>query len=177
MFRNACATAVLLLLALISSPVHAETFQDHYIALDRPQPMPDLVFEDAHGQMRSLADFRGRPVLLNLWASWCGPCVEEMPSLDHLQAELGAKNLAVIALNEDRHDADTIAVFYKRYGIKNLEIHNDPTGRALSALHIRGLPTTLLIRADGSEIGYMEGGTNWSAPATVAFIKSQLLNK
>lgn len=172
MFRILCATAVFMLFLTLDA-ARAETIADHFVTLPSPRPVPDFIFEDDHGQSLRLSDFRGRAVLLNLWASWCGPCVEEMPSLDRLQTLMGDK-LVVLALNEDRHGPETVAVFYKRYGISKLKIYDDPAARALSEFRVRGLPTTFLIGPDSNIIGYFEGATNWSQPAMQSFLQERL---
>ena len=172
MFRSICAIAVFAFI-LVSS-AHAEDNPGHFIVATPPVPMPDFVFEDHNGKSMTLADFKGHPVLLNLWASWCGPCVEEMPSLDRLQGLLANKGLIVIALDQERNGAEIAAEFFKRHGIKNLSVYSDPSGRVASLLHARGLPTSFLIRADGKLDGAVAGGTDWSAPDMVAFLRSRL---
>jgi thiol-disulfide isomerase/thioredoxin len=173
MLRRLSAIAVFAL-ALLSGSLRAEDFKSHFVTSNPPQLMPDFVFTDGSGKSLNLADFRGQAVVLNLWASWCGPCVEEMPSLDALQGQFAGKNLTVIALDEDRN-ADLAPVFFKRHEIKNLQVYNDAAGHGASALHARGLPTTILIRADGKEIGFMEGAADWSSPEIAAFLRSHLI--
>jgi thiol-disulfide isomerase/thioredoxin len=175
MFLKPCAIA-LFILAVWTAPLRADDFASHFVAVTPPQALPPFLFEDGKGQLLRLADFHGHPVLLNLWASWCGPCVEEMPSLDALQSAFRSKGLAVIALSEDRGE-DVAAVFFKRHGIRNLPIYADPSGRVPSVLHAHGLPMSFLIDAQGQEIGYVEGGVDWSSPDTMAAIRSRLLTR
>jgi thiol-disulfide isomerase/thioredoxin len=175
MFLKPCAIA-LFILAVLASPLRAEDFASRFVAITPPKALPPFLFEDGNGQSLRLADFHGHPVLLNLWATWCGPCVEEMPSLDALQNALRGKGLAVIALNEDR-DGDAAAVFFKRHGIRSLSVYTDPSGHVPSALHAHGLPMSFLIDAEGQEIGYVEGDVDWSSPDTMAAIRSRLLTR
>ncbi len=147
----------------------AASFSEHFIPADPAAPPLDILVNDAKGQSLRLADFRGHPVIISLWAAWCGPCLEEMPSLDALQA--GSAQLTVIALDEERSvSTDTVASFYKRHNIGHLAVYLDPTGHLTSSLHARGLPTSYLIDADGKWVGSVEGGVDWAAPATRDFL-------
>ena len=161
-------------LTLAAMPVRAAGLHGQFFKTVPPQPLPDFVFEDEHGQILRLADFRGHAVLLNLWASWCGPCVEEMPSLDALQGQAGNANLIVIAIDEQHSAPSEAEAFYKRHSIKNLKIYVDPTGRIASALHARGLPATFLIDANGNSIGKVEGGLDWTSPTAATLLNEQL---
>ena len=137
-----------------------------------PRTVPELRFADAEGRAVTLADFRGRLVVLNLWATWCAPCVEELPTLDRLQARLGGPQFAVVALSLDRDGLAAVAPFLEQHGIKRLTIYLDPANAASHALTLRGLPTTLVVGPDGNEIGRLEGAAAWDAPAAEAFLRS-----
>jgi thiol-disulfide isomerase/thioredoxin len=167
MFRNSSAIALFILIAL-AVPLRAEEFSRQFTAVTPPAALPDFLFEDGKGQSLRVADFRGHALLLHLWATWCGPCVEEMPSLDALQAKIGGANLTVIAINEERSGADAAASFYKRHGVKNLAVYSDPSGRIASLLHARGLPMSFLIDATGHEIGRIDGSADWGSAETAA---------
>ncbi len=134
-------------------------------------PAPDLAFVDAEGKERSLAEFRGKLVLLNLWATWCAPCVREMPSLQRLQARLGGDRFTVLALSQDRGGLGQVQQFYATQSLKGLDIYVDKTMAAARAVKAPGLPTTLLIDPDGREIGRLVGGAEWDAPEAVAYIE------
>jgi thiol-disulfide isomerase/thioredoxin len=138
-------------------------------------PLPELAFTDAEGAPRSLADFRGRPLLVNLWATWCPPCVAEMPALDRLQAALGSEGLVVLALSSDRGGKAQVAPFYARTGVNALGIWLDPRGAASRAVGARGLPTTLLVDRAGREVGRLEGEAAWDHPDWVARLRQLLL--
>ncbi|HEX2114112.1 MAG TPA: TlpA disulfide reductase family protein [Alphaproteobacteria bacterium] len=136
-----------------------------------PAPVPPLAFADATGRSVSLDDFKGKLVLLNLWATWCGPCVEEMPSLDRLQAKLGSADFAVLALAMDKQGRALVEPFLAKLGVTNLPMYLDPSGAAIRALKARGLPTTLLIDREGREIGRLEGAAAWDSEAAAAFLR------
>jgi thiol-disulfide isomerase/thioredoxin len=144
---------------------------------DAPQPVPELQFTDGDGQPRTLAEFRGKVVLLNIWATWCLPCRKEMPTLDRLQAELGGPDFEVVALSTDRGGPEVVKKFYAENGIAHLAIHIDTSSQAGFTLATAGLPTTLLIDRQGQEIGRLVGPAEWDAPDMIAFLKSILAGK
>jgi thiol-disulfide isomerase/thioredoxin len=129
-----------------------------------PLKVPDLAFTDAAGKPTSLADFRGRTVLLNLWATWCVPCRKEMPTLDALQGELGSKDFQVVAVNIDTRDPDKPKKFLKDIGVKKLKA----IGRAF------GMPTTMLIDPHGCEIGTVAGPAEWASSDAAKLIEAAL---
>lgn len=136
-----------------------------------PKAAPELKFTDADGKELTLGDFRGRVVLLNLWATWCAPCVEEMPSLDRLQARLGDKDFTVLALSLDRQGRNVVVPFLDKLGIRSLAIYLDTSNAAMRTLGIRGLPTTILIDREGREVGRIEGAADWNSSAAEALIR------
>ena len=128
-----------------------------------PQDVAEVTFKDAEGHDLSLADFKGRLVMLNLWATWCAPCRREMPDIDALQAKYGGKDFVVLALSQDRKGVDAVRDFYAEIGVKNLEIFIDQKARSSRKLRATGLPTTLLLNKSGSEIGRLIGPANWNS--------------
>jgi thiol-disulfide isomerase/thioredoxin len=172
MFQRFCAI-LLFMLTVTDAAARADDFAAHFIAVNPPTPMPLFSFEDVSGHMLGLKDFQGRYVLLNLWATWCGPCAHELPSLDALQ-ELALEHFTVIALTEDVNGRDAAQAFYERHGIRHLAVYVDVSGRAPALLQARGLPTSFLIDPEGREIGAIEGEADWSAPDIVAFLKTQM---
>ncbi len=142
-----------------------------YQAAEPPRPATTAAFLDGDGNSRSLADFRGQPVVLNLWATWCAPCVKEMPMLDRLHRRLAADGIRVLALSEDRGGAALVKNFYAVNGIKNLEVLIDAGGKVLAAMNVRGLPTTVLIDADGREVGRALGAADWESDAVLTFLR------
>jgi protein SCO1/2 len=139
-----------------------------------PRPVPALQFVDAQGRAMTLGDFRDRIVLLNIWATWCGPCREEMPTLDRLQGKLGGPDFEVLALSIDRAGLSVVQPFFDRVGIKRLRPYLDTAGLALSALPASGVPLTLLIDRDGNEIGRRLGPAAWDDPAMVDLMRYQI---
>jgi thiol-disulfide isomerase/thioredoxin len=133
----------------------------NFVLHDAPVAVPELQFTDPEGKPRSLADFRSKVVLLNIWATWCLPCREEMPTLDRLQAALGGDKFQVVALSIDRGGIDAVKKF-----------HVDTSSQVGFALATAGLPTTLLIDAEGRELGRLIGPAEWDAPDMVAFLRS-----
>lgn len=139
-----------------------------------PRALPALAFEDGRGRPVSLVDFRGRTVLLNVWATWCPPCREEMPSLDRLQKALGGPGFEVVALSIDAGGAAAVEPFYKEVGIGSLAIYVDPGMRAAGQLRTPGVPTTLLIDAAGRELGRHAGPARWDDPDVMKLISKHL---
>jgi thiol-disulfide isomerase/thioredoxin len=140
----------------------------------KPKAIPELQFRDASGRERSLADFRGRMVLLNIWATWCTPCREEMPALDRLQAKLGGPEFEVLALSVDQQGAEPVRKFYDDIGIRALERYIDPSAQAAFKLGAVGLPATLLVDRGGREIGRHVGPAKWDAPEVVEDLRRRI---
>lgn len=148
-----------------------------FTPLDKPRPLPELHFTNANGQPLSLADFRGRFVLLNLWATWCVPCRKEMPTLDRLEVNLGGRDFEVVALSIDRQGLAAVRPFFKERRLKALRIYLDQSGQAASTLGAPGLPTTLLIDRDGREVARKIGPAEWDSPAMEGAIRRYLTGK
>lgn len=127
-----------------------------------PAPVPDVTFTDADGKTLTLSEFRGSGLVVNLWATWCAPCVAELPSLDRLAAKLPDKKVQVLALSSDRGGAPVVTAYFKQHGINRLRVLLDPQGAAMRAFKARGVPTTFLIDAAGMERAFAEGSENWA---------------
>ncbi len=132
-----------------------------------------IQFQNGAGETLTLADFRGRVVLLNLWATWCVPCRKEMPALDKLQSKLGGPDFEVVALSIDSNQ-QPVREFYRQHEIKSLALYFDSTANITSALGIIGVPTTLLVDRDGREIWRRTGLAEWDAPPSVAEIRKYM---
>jgi len=141
-----------------------------------PKPVVPLAFVDDAGHRHTLDDFRGKLVLLNVWATWCPPCREEMPTLDRLQEKMGGADFTVVPLSIDAGDGGVALVrqFYRQAGVKHLPIFNDRTGTAAEKMGTVVLPATLLIDRDGREIGRTVGPANWNSTEVTALIQEQL---
>ena len=137
-----------------------------------PKPLPEFAFTDANDKPLSLADYKGKTVLLNFWATWCGPCIKEMPSLDKLQAELGKDRFLVLPLSLDGPSRPKVAPFYTDRKLANLGIYFDKGKKVMSALDVSVLPTSILIDGQGRELGRLEGEADWDKPEAIALMKA-----
>lgn len=143
-----------------------------FVFKKEPEPVPAVTFVDGTGTARTLADFKGRVVLLNLWATWCVPCRKEMPALDRLQAALGSDKFEVLALSVDRAGVDASRKFLDTTKIANLKLYVDQTAKMNGVLKVFGMPTTLLIDAEGREVGRLTGEAEWDSPEAKNLIAS-----
>ncbi|MBK8174657.1 MAG: TlpA family protein disulfide reductase [Rhodospirillales bacterium] len=141
-----------------------------YTAAKSGLTMPATSYIDASGDERPFAALRGTGLIVNFWATWCPPCVEEMPALDRLAARAQGLGLNVAALSADREGATVVRRFYAVNGISSLPVAVDKSSRVMHALGIDGLPTTVLFDADGREVGRVVGQAQWDAPATISFL-------
>nr|WP_305123351.1 TlpA disulfide reductase family protein [Roseomonas sp. GC11] len=137
-----------------------------------PRPLPEFGFTDAAGAPKTLADFAGRPVLINFWATWCGPCVAEMPALDRAQRALAGEGWVVLALSSDRAGASQVEPFYARTGVKSLGLWLDPRGAAARAFGARGLPTSVIVNRQGREVARLEGAAEWDEPGMLQALRA-----
>lgn len=139
-----------------------------------PRSLPELVFKDASGATKTLADWRGRAVLFNLWATWCVPCRKEMPALDALQARLGGEHFDVVAVNIDTRDPEKPKAWLRDVGINRLTYYADPSAKVFQDLKLAdrafGMPTTLLIDANGCEVGTLAGPAEWASDDAIKLI-------
>jgi thiol-disulfide isomerase/thioredoxin len=138
------------------------------VPTEPPTRPADAEFMDASGAAHRLADFAGKGLVVNLWATWCVPCVAEMPALQELARKITAQDILVLPLSSDRGGAGVVQQFYDAHGIDALPIWLDPKGEAARTWGARGLPTTLIIDRRGREVGRLEGAVDWAADATVA---------
>ena len=143
-----------------------------------PFRVPDLAFKDAAGHDHTLADWRGRTVLLNLWATWCIPCRREMPALDELQALLGGNDFEVVAVNIDTRDPKKPLAFLKETGVTHLAYYSDASARVFEDLKEAGkafgMPTTVIVDPNGCEIGTMAGPAEWASDDGVKFVSAAI---
>jgi thiol-disulfide isomerase/thioredoxin len=141
-----------------------------------PLKLPDLAFDDADGKPRKLSDWRGRTVLVNLWATWCVPCRREMPALDALQAKLGGPDFEVVAVNIDTRDPDKPKNFLKEANLTRLGYFSDPTAKVFQDLKSMGkalgMPTSVLVDRNGCEIANIAGPAEWASDDAVKLIST-----
>jgi thiol-disulfide isomerase/thioredoxin len=166
---------VALALAVLCAPTLAEgqTGKVGELIETKPaKPVPELTLTDlAQEQPANLAAYKGKPLIVNLWATWCGPCVTEMPSLAKLADRLKDQGVVVVAISEDRGGKFVVDPFLKEHNITSLQVYLDKTmstGKALKEATI--LPMTILIDADGNEIGRVKGDRDWDSPESRAEI-------
>jgi thiol-disulfide isomerase/thioredoxin len=143
----------------------------NFTPTDPARPAPIEGFYDGQGRDVSLLDFGGKVVLLNLWATWCVPCLTELPSLDRLQAQLGGADFQVVAVSVDRRGLDAVRPFFAKLKIAALPIYVEPQNRLASALGLQVLPSTIIIGRNGTMRGKMIGAAKWDAPEALALIR------
>ena len=168
--KHAVVTAMLLLAA----PVAAVAGPQGFTVYDTPQDMPEVRFVTEDGTRKTLADFHGKVILLNIWATWCPPCRTEMPTLDALQADLGGKNFEVVTLSIDTGGLAVVRKFFDEIGIRHLTMYVDQTMLSFTNLRIVGLPTTMIVDADGKELARLIGPATWNDPDMEAFVKTYI---
>ena len=144
-----------------------------FIPSSPPVPAPTISLVDLAGNTVSLSEFAGRLVLINLWATWCEPCLREMPSLERMQSRLGDK-ITVVAISEDRGGSKTVEPFINKLELKSFKIYLDPKSDAGRAFKVAGLPTSFLIDREGRVLGRVDGAAEWDSPKLLAVLGSFL---
>jgi thiol-disulfide isomerase/thioredoxin len=143
-----------------------------------PFRVPDLAFKDGEGRSHSLAEWRGRTVLLNLWATWCVPCRREMPALDALQGDLGGPKFEVVAVDIDTRDPAKPLGFLKEIGVRHLAYYSDDSAKVFQDLKVAGkafgMPTTVIVDPAGCEIGNMAGPAEWASADGLALLRAAI---
>ncbi|MFZ5930764.1 MAG: TlpA family protein disulfide reductase [Pseudomonadota bacterium] len=142
----------------------------NFVLKTAPAPLPEVQFQDAAGEFHTLAEFNGKVILVNFWATWCAPCRAEMPSLDRLQQAMGGKDFEVVIVSLDRAGYAKAAAFLDEIGVKNLTTFIDPGIKAARQLGALGLPVTLLLNRKGDEIGRVTGPAEWDSAEAKALI-------
>ena len=181
MVRWSRIAAVLLPLVLAGAGTAAE---DGAVSVERPRlgefipnsppiPAPTISVVDLAGNTVSLSEFAGRFVLINFWATWCEPCLREMPSLERMQSRLGDQ-ITVVAISEDRGGSKTVEPFINKLGLKSFKTYLDPKSEAGRAFKVVGLPTSFLIDREGRVLGRIEGAAEWDSPKLLGVLKSFL---
>jgi thiol-disulfide isomerase/thioredoxin len=141
--------------------------------LKPPADLPETVFLTADGTEHHLSEFKGRGMVVNMWATWCVPCVAEMPSLEQLSKALAPRDIAVLPLSSDRGGAERVSAWYQSHGITALPVLLDPKGAMARAFAARGIPTTVIINIGGKVVAKLEGAADWAA-ADVATLVGKL---
>jgi thiol-disulfide isomerase/thioredoxin len=139
-----------------------------------PQPLADITFQDTSGKDVTLSSFKGKTILLNLWATWCQPCREEMPALNRLQQALGSNDFEVVVLSLDRQGLEASRKFLDDVNAHDVKLYTDATTKQGLALKLVGMPTTILINKDGLEVGRLAGPAKWDSDDAKALIKAAM---
>jgi thiol-disulfide isomerase/thioredoxin len=135
-----------------------------------PAPMPAVAFLDEDGKDTDLTRFKGKVTLVNLWATWCTPCIKEMPSLERLKTARESDHFTVATISEDIQGATAVDAFFTKNGVAGLPRYLDPKNAFNRAFKLNGLPTTLLLDRDGHEIGRFEGIADWDGPEALRLV-------
>jgi thiol-disulfide isomerase/thioredoxin len=176
--RWACAVALMITLVApgVGSAAENETGAPDRVQLGEfapassPVPAPAVSFNDSAGNTVSLSDFRGKLVVINLWATWCEPCLREMPSLARLQSRLGDR-IIVVAVSEDRGGSKAVEPFIDKLGLKSVKIYIDPKNAVGHAFEVRGLPTSILVDREGKVLGRVEGAADWDSAKIMGILE------
>jgi thiol-disulfide isomerase/thioredoxin len=169
------AAFLVVLYGMSTLSVHAPPTSLEPLKLTRPaKPVPSVVFADVHGKMHTLGEFKGRLVLLNLWAPWCGPCVKELPALAALQQALPKDRFAVVTVDVGRDTPEEAGRFLTTHNARALPAYLDSSTSLFRTFGAYGLPLSVLIDAKGREIARAEGPADWSAPQSVRYLKRLL---
>ncbi|WP_084115838.1 TlpA disulfide reductase family protein [Paracoccus sphaerophysae] len=159
--------------AAIAGPVDWQAARDAGLPKlieSKVAPAPQVEFTDVEGATHTLADWKGKVVLLNFWATWCAPCREEMPSLDALQKARGGDDFAVLTVASGRNPPPAIDKFFAEAGVTDLPRLTDPQMALARAMGVLAMPVSILIDAEGNEVARMTGDADWSSPAALALI-------
>ena len=178
--KGACAVLVILIATSVQSWAADDNAQTpesvklgEFVPSSPPFSAPAVLLTDAAGSTVPLSDFRGKLVVLNLWATWCEPCLREMPSLERLQSRLGDRAL-VLAISEDRGGSKAVDPFIAKLGLKAVKIYLDPHSEVGKDFDVQGLPTSLVIDRDGKVLGRVQGAADWDSPKLLAVLEPLL---
>jgi len=149
-------------------------FAENFTFSDPPVPAPSTAFQELQGDEVTLADFRGKVVLVNFWATWRAPCVREMPSLERLHKTLAGEGLAVLAVSNDRGGAGVVEPFLARLDLQALPIYLDPKGKLAQEFALNGLPTSFIIGRDGRVLASLVGPAEWDSSEAIEFLRHYL---
>jgi thiol-disulfide isomerase/thioredoxin len=172
--RGLLASGGTLAAALTPGKPYADELEDLVKALKPTHPpvaVPDITFRSADGAAHHLSDFIGHGMVINLWATWCAPCVEEMPSLAKLSKALAPEDIAVLPLSSDRGGAQAVQAFFQEHAITGLPVLLDPRSAAAHAWGARGIPTSVIVDRKGREVARLEGSAEWSTPAAIQLVR------
>ena len=144
------------------------------VRVEPPSVLPEVSFVDGEGRDRNLGEWRGKVVLVNLWATWCAPCKREMPSLDRLQAKLGGADFAVLPISLDRTGPEKPRQFLTSNGLKNLDLFLDRSNTLMQTMRVPGLPLSVLVDRQGREIARLAGPAEWDSTEAETMIRAAI---
>jgi len=156
------------------TPAQAEHNAFQLLGVAKPRTVkmaPDFSLTDINGKQVNLKDFRGKSVLINFWATWCGPCREELPSLQALHEKLSGEDFVVLAINIDRRNPDRVKKYMKEYSL-TFSVPIDPSQQVRKKYYIMGLPVSYLVDPDGKLRGFISGARKWDSPASIEVMRS-----
>lgn len=133
--------------------------------------MPNLKFNGADGKPQSLADYRGSGLVVNIWATWCGPCIAELPTLVAIEKTLAQSKIRILPISIDLDGAKAVSPYYRSHDITNLPVLLDQDGSITGVLDAPGIPVTVIISADFRLVGRLDGSANWDSPGTIALLR------
>ncbi len=139
---------------------------------EAPKEVTQTAFETIEGGEGTLGDYEGKVVVLNFWATWCAPCRKEMPMLSDLQTQLGGDDFEVVTIATGRNPPQAMKAFFDEIGVENLPLHRDPRSKIAREMGVLGLPVTMVLDRDGSEIGRLVGDAHWNSDSAVAIIEA-----
>jgi thiol-disulfide isomerase/thioredoxin len=176
------ALALVLLSILVAGPAvatHGATEPSDgtvgsFLKVSPPRAVAEFSFYDSDGRVVSMSDFRGKVVLLNLWATWCPPCIRELPALDRLQGKLGGESFMVLTLSLDRVGRKTVEKFFRRLKINHLSLFVDPGHATSAAFPIDVLPATFVLDREGRMVSFLRSYADWDAPEAADMIRAHL---
>lgn len=166
-----CAALGLFAAGALARPASAAADNGLRKLREGTRPLPEFQFFDEAGATLTAASHTGRALVVNFWATWCPPCVAEMPAFDRAQALLQDEGIRVLPLSSDRGGAAQVRPFYERLGLRHLPILLDPRGAAARAFGARGLPTTVIINRAHREVARLEGEAVWDDAAVLAAVR------
>ncbi|MCX8506181.1 MAG: TlpA disulfide reductase family protein [Alphaproteobacteria bacterium] len=162
---------------LAAPPSEAQNKYGIFIPTSPPRPMPDLSFDEESGKKIIIRRLTGQIRIFNYWATWCAPCVAELPSLQRLADRKASIGVNVIAVSIDRGGFSTIAPFLKQHGLDKMMVLSDAAGQSMTEFSLKGLPTSILYNRQGEEIGRIEGEYNWDSPEVDQLIDTLIAQK
>lgn len=162
--------SILLAFQTATSRSFADALPNGFEAVSSGLMAPRAIFLDENGLPTSIETFKGKIVVLNLWATWCAPCVKEMPSLERLSSRLSNERFAVVAVSQDKGGMAVAKPFLEKLGVRGLSIYSDPTGRLSREYGGRGMPTTFIVGKNGQLIARLEGSADWDTKEIVAYL-------